>query len=78
MNSMIFLGIGKMEIDWGKNRIIEDHSVLFQQEDVKLIPYYYIGDDDKPVIIEKIGYSKKLKYVKKRDSLRSHGISQNE
>ena len=65
MNSMIFLGIGRMEIDWGKNRIIEDHSVLFQQEDVKLIPYYYIGDDDKPVIIEKIGYSKKLKYVKK-------------
>lgn len=76
MNSMILLGIGRMEIDWGKNRIIKDHSVLFQQEDVKLIPYYYIGDDDKLVIIEKIGYSKKLKYVKKRLDLLGYTLKE--
>lgn len=63
--SMISLGVGTMEIDWGKNSYFKDHSALFKPEDVKLIPYYYVGDDDKPLIIEKEGYSKKLKYVKK-------------
>ncbi len=63
--SMISLGVGTMEIDWERNSYFKDHSALFKPEDVKLIPYYYVGDDDKPLIIEKEGYSKKLKYVKK-------------
>ena len=29
MGSMITLGIGKMEIDWGKNNIFNNHSCLF-------------------------------------------------
>ena len=37
-------------IDWGKNSYFKDHSALFKPKDVKLIPYYYVGDDDKPLI----------------------------
>lgn len=40
MGSMITLGIGRMELDWGKNNLYKDHSALFQISDVQLIPYY--------------------------------------
>ena len=32
--SMISLGVGTMEIDWGKNSYFKDHSALFKPEDV--------------------------------------------
>ncbi|WP_279001496.1 HEPN/Toprim-associated domain-containing protein [Thomasclavelia cocleata] len=73
---MISLGVGTMEIDWERNSYFKDHSALFKPEDVKLIPYYYVGDDDKPLIIEKEGYSKKLKYVKKRLDLLEYTLNE--
>lgn len=76
MGAMISLGIGRMEIDWGKNTFFKDHSVLFQPEDIKLIPYYYVGDDDKPLIIKKEGYSRKLKLVKKRLDLLGYTLKE--
>lgn len=30
MGTMISLGVGKMEIDWGENNVFTDHSVLFK------------------------------------------------
>jgi len=71
MGSMITLGIGKMEIDWGKNNFFIDHSALFQKEDLKLVPYYYADD----VKVMKKGYSKKLKLVKKRLDLLGYSLS---
>ncbi len=65
MGSMISLGVGRMEIDWGKNNLFANHSALFQPNDVKLIPYYYV-DDDNPIIVEQEGYSRDLYSVKKR------------
>ena len=62
MGSIISLGLGKLEIDWGKNNFFRNHSKLFQQTDVKNISYYYIDDQ----IEHKEGYSKKLKYIKPR------------
>lgn len=76
MGSMISLGIGTMELDWGKNNCFRDHSVLFQLNDVKLIPYYYVDDERHPLIIEKEGYSKKLKYVKKRLDLLGYTLKE--
>ncbi|MFD3050501.1 HEPN/Toprim-associated domain-containing protein, partial [Streptococcus agalactiae] len=42
---MITLGIGKMELDWGKNNVFNDHSCLFQKEDIKIVPYYYSDNE---------------------------------
>ncbi len=46
MGSMISLGVGTLEIDWGKNNCINYHSSLYKPEDVKQIPYYYLDDYD--------------------------------
>ena len=62
MGTMISLGIGKLEIDWGKNNIFENYCDLFQPEDWKDIKYYYADN----VVEVKKGYSRNLKLVKPR------------
>ena len=59
MGSYITLGIGKLEVDWGKNSNFFDHSPLFRPSDVKEIPYLYAND----VAIEQEGYSRKLSRI---------------
>lgn len=67
MGSMITLGVGRMEIDWGKNHSFTDYSVLFQPSDIKQIPYYYVDTDtDKPIIEMKEGYARELSKIRKR------------
>lgn len=70
MGSMITLGIGKMELDWGKNNIFNDHSCLFQKEDIKMVPYYYSYDD----IEYRKGLSKNIKSVKRRLDLLGYSL----
>lgn len=62
MGSYIRLGIGKLELDLGKNFGFRDYSQLFQESDRKMIPYYYAEG----VIEYKLGYSRPLSLVKKR------------
>lgn len=69
MGSLISLGVGEMEIDWGKNNIFRNHSALFKIEDVTKIPYYYVNDSGKIVMELKDGYSRKLSSVKQRLNL---------
>lgn len=67
MGSMISLGIGRMEIDWGKNNVFVNHSVLFTESDIKQIPYYYYDSDTEKEFVEyKEGLSCKLSVVKRR------------
>lgn len=67
MGSMINLGLDKMEIDWGKNNVFRDHSSLFQEKDVRLIPYYYVDiDTEKPIVEMKEGLARKLSSVRAR------------
>lgn len=66
MGSMISLGVGRMEIDWGKNSVFTEHSSLFKPEDVTLIPYYYVDNDAAPIVEEKEGLSRNLLSIKKR------------
>ncbi|MBE6772846.1 MAG: hypothetical protein E7544_01335 [Ruminococcaceae bacterium] len=65
MGTMISLGVGKLEIDWGKNSIFENFCDLFQPEDWKDIKYYY-ADNEFEI---KKGYSRKLSLVKPRLNL---------
>lgn len=62
MGSIITLGIGEMEVDWGKNWRFNDYSKLFLPNDKKNIPYYYADN----IVENKSGYSKKLSEVKER------------
>jgi hypothetical protein len=41
MGSLITLGLGKLELDWGKNSIFVNHSALFLRSDISQAPYYY-------------------------------------
>ena len=66
MGTLITLGVGKMEIDWGKNSFFRDHSELFRPEDIKTIPYYYAGENGDIIIEEKEGLSRKLSAMKDR------------
>jgi hypothetical protein len=76
LDSMITLGIGKMEIDWGKNNLHKDHSTLFQPSDIKQIPYYYINDDAEEYFVEmNEGFSRKLKNMKSRLDLLGYDLN---
>lgn len=75
MGSMITLGIGRMEIDWGKNNSFRNHSILFRTSDVKFIPYYYVDmDSGEPIIEMKEGYARKLSSIKKRLDLLGYDL----
>ena len=76
MGSLITLGIGCMEIDWGKNNVFLNHSSLFKPSDVKQIPYYYVDmNTDEPIIEMKEGYERKLSSMKKRLDLLGYNIA---
>ena len=42
MGSMIYLRVGRLEVDWGKNNGFVDHNALFQPADLGEVPYYYV------------------------------------
>lgn len=71
MGSMVSLGVGKLELDWGKNNFFRNHSKLFLPSDIKKIPYYYADG----VTEYKEGCSRKLKDVKRRLELLGYSMS---
>ncbi len=71
MGSMVSLGIGKLELDWGKNNFYRDHGSLFQPSDVGDILYYYADN----VIEQKEGLSRKLCLIKRRLDLLGYSIA---
>lgn len=64
--SRITLGVGKMEIDWGKNSFFRDHSEIFKPYDVKKIPYYCADDDGNVYMEEREGLCRSLASMKDR------------
>jgi hypothetical protein len=82
MGSMIYLSVGRLEIDWGKNFGFTDHSALLQSTDIAQLPYYYVDENDPHndngeynVITEyKVGLSKPLTQVVERITLLGHTL----
>lgn len=74
MGSLITLGVGRMEIDWGKNHSFRNHSALFTEEDITKIPYYYVTEAGEVYIEEREGLSRKLFSVKKRLDLLGYSL----
>lgn len=70
MGSYISLGVGELELDWGKNYGFRNYSKLFLPTDKKNIPYYYADD----YVILKIGYSTSLRRVKSRLELLGYSL----
>lgn len=70
MGSYISLGVGELELDWGKNFGFRDYSKLFLSTDKKSIPYYYADDE----VILKPGYSTSLGRVKNRLELLGYSL----
>ena len=71
MGSIVSLGIGNLEIDWGKNNHFINHSRLFNPSDQKVINYHtYEG-----VTYEQTGFSSPLSKVKLRLDLLGYSLS---
>jgi len=70
MGSIVSLGIGNLEIDWGKNTHFINHSCLFLPSDRKIINYHnYEGET-----YEETGFSRSLKDVKLRLDLLGYSL----
>lgn len=70
MGSYISLGVGELELDWGKNYSFRDFSKLFTPSDRMDIAYYYADD----IVELKPGYSRSLKGVKPRLELLGYSL----
>ncbi|WEA01712.1 HEPN/Toprim-associated domain-containing protein [Mucilaginibacter sp. SJ] len=69
------LSVGKLEIDWRKNIIKEDHFALFQPGDKANVCYYFDNDDEQVVSKTGPGYSKPLDKVRERLKLLGYGYN---
>jgi hypothetical protein len=60
MGSMISLGIGRLEIDWGKNSFFRNHSKLFLRDGVASASYYYANghEEIKPACASSVASSR--------------------
>jgi len=67
---MIYLSVGRLEVDWGKNYGFQDHSALFQPADVRRVSYPYAEG----VIRRKPGLSRPLRDVIPRLDLLGHTL----
>jgi len=70
MGSYISLGVGELELDWGKNFGFSDYSKLFLPTDKKDISYYYADDE----VNLRPGYSTSLGRVKHRLELLGYSL----
>jgi HEPN/Toprim N-terminal domain 1 len=71
MGSIISLGVGRLEIDWGKNQFFRNHSRLFLKDDIKPETYYYADNYQKI----QPAYSRPLRSVKRRLELLGYSLA---
>ncbi len=71
MGTIIKLGLGNLQVDWGKNSSFLDHSALFQSNDIQNVRYRYAEGES----VEKEAYSKPLSDVLPRLELLGHTLT---
>lgn len=70
MGSIVTLGLGKLEVDWGKNWNYANHSRLFLPVDRRPVTHHYVDEESgAPVEELKPGFSRQLRSVKRRIEL---------
>ena len=76
MDSILTLGLGRLEIDWDKKYYYSNHSKLFLPGDVKPFSHYYFDSETKGVKEElKLGLARPLRSVKRRLELLGYTLS---
>lgn len=70
MGSLISLGVGELELSWGRNNFFNNYSQLFLPRDKKDIPYYYADN----IVKYRPGFSRKLKDVRQRLDLLGYSL----
>jgi hypothetical protein len=70
MGSIVTLGLGRLEVDWGKNWHFANHSRLFLLGDRKPVVHHYVDDESgEPIEEPKPGFARQLRSVKRRIEL---------
>ena len=76
MGSIVTLGLGRLEVDWGKNWNYTNHSKLFLPGDRKLVAHHYFDPQTEGIIEElKPGLARRLGSVKRRLELLGYTLS---
>ena len=77
MDSIVTLGLGRLETDWGKRRRYANHSKLFLATDFKPVPYYF-SDLETAGVEERLkpGLARPLRSVKRRLELLGYTLSE--
>ena len=77
MGSILTLGLGRLENDWGKKYYYSNHSKLFLPGDVKPVSHYYFDSETEGVKEElKLGLARPLRSVKRRLELLGYTLSE--
>lgn len=77
MGSYITLGVNKMEIDWGKNNIFNNHSKLFLSVDhSNNIPIFDVDEENNEIVRYGMGAKKSLGEVRKRLDLLGYSLKE--
>jgi len=77
MGSVVTLGLGRLEVDWGKNWNYANHSRLFLPSDGKPVSHYYFDPETEGIAEElKPGLARSLRSVKRRLELLGYTLSE--
>jgi hypothetical protein len=77
MGSIVTLGLGHLEIDWGKNWSYRNHSRLFLPSDRTPVTHHYVDEDGESVIEQlRPGFARSLRSVKRRVELLGYTLSE--
>lgn len=74
MGSIITLGIGNLEIDWGKNLHYKEHGALFCSGDIREFEDSYEDEDGNTVTETRKEVARKLRLMKRRLDLLGYSI----
>ena len=70
MGSLITLGVGPLEVDWGKNSLFRNHKALFRPADLATARYDY--DDE--TTIDRPAYARSLRSIRRRLGLLGYSL----
>ncbi|MDD2785280.1 MAG: HEPN/Toprim-associated domain-containing protein [Patescibacteria group bacterium] len=71
MGSIVTLGLGRLELDWGKNNFFRNHSGLFLPDDRRQVDYYYADD----IVEAKVALARPLRSVMRRLEMLGYTLS---
>lgn len=72
---MIYLSVGRIDIDWGKNANFANHLDLFQEGDEGANDYYYVAMNGDPIVESQVCLGRNLSRVRPRLDMLGYTLS---